>query len=131
MQRERGNCLGAVIVNGSCLGGICQGAIVLGRNFQRRNSPGGNYLEVDCPAGSYWGIDCLRTQIYLIIQFYWQFLITSFGFWFVNILLRKFDISLKKSWNDKKTIFWWKTKQKCQKSVCKHKAAIFTLNLPH
>ena len=108
--RERGNCLGAVIVNGSCLGGICQEAIALGRNFQRRNSPGGNYLEVNCPGGSYSKIDCPRTQIYLVIQFYWQFPMTSFGFWFVNILLQKFDISLKKSY--KKNFFLMKNKNK-------------------
>ena len=68
----------------------------------------------------------------LCIQFHWQFLIISSDFWLVNILLRKFDTSSEKEMKMIITqIFWWKTIKKCHKSICKHKVASFTLNLPH
>ena len=77
-------------------------------------------------------IKTLSSKYGISIHFQWQFIITIFGFWLVNILLLKFDTSSKKEMKMIKThIFWWKTTRKCQKSVCKQKAAFFTLKSPH
>ena len=67
--------------------------------------------------------------------FHRQFLIISYliiGFRLVNILLRKFDTSSKKEMKMIKTQFFYgKQQKKCHKSICKHNAAFFTLNLAH
>ena len=71
----------------------------------------------------------LKSKWYLNIQSHWRFLITYFGFWLVNILLRKFDTSSKKETKMIKTQpFCGKTKKKRQKSTCKQKVALFTVN---
>ena len=54
----------------------------------------------------------------LCIQFHWQFLIISSSFRLVNILLWKFDTSLKKrNENDKNTNFLMKNNKKMSHSV--------------
>ena len=65
------------------------------------------------------------------MQFHWQLLITNSCSWLFNILLRKFDISLKKqNENDKNTDSMMKNNKKFEESTCKHKVAFFILNLP-
>ena len=51
------------------------------------------------------------------IQFHWQFLITNYVFWLINILLRKFDALSKKYMKMIKTQFLMKSKQKKTKKV--------------
>ena len=53
--------------------------------------------------------------------------------WLLNILWRKPDTSPKKrNWNNKNIKCFDEEQQKnCQKSICKHTEAFFTLNSPH
>ena len=52
----------------------------------------------------------------LYIQFHWQFLITNFCFWLVNIMWRKYFIQKEKKMKMIKTqILWWKAKMKMLK----------------
>ena len=53
---------------------------------------------------------------FLYIQFHCQFLITNSRFWFVSILLRKFDASSRKEMKIIKTqILTWKTTKNAKK----------------
>ena len=68
----------------------------------------------------------------LPIQFHWQLLISSYGFRLVNIYFVAEIWYFMREMKMIKTNFLIKRKNKkrCHKSICKHKVAFFTLNLP-
>ena len=75
----------------------------------------------------------IELQMLLSIQFDWKLLIIYFGFRLINILLRKFDTSSEKEMKMIKTPFFWckyNNNKKCHESICKYKAAFFTMNSP-
>ena len=70
----------------------------------------------------------------LHIQFHWQLVIYYSGFWLVNNLLWKLDISSRKEMKMTKTQFFFmksRNTHKKKKNVKKSILAFFTVNLPH
>ena len=60
------------------------------------------------------------------VEFHWQFLITYYGFWLVNILLRKFSTSSRKEMRIIKNKNFDEKQEKYQESKWKYKVAFFT-----